>query len=136
MAFPAYNVNDFTNIVISSLDQEYAIFRVFKHYVVDEVDHHRMVQYIVSRDEVSEGLEIVRDTTDTDKVTLRIFSRDRIMLMDWSTDTDGANLTDGNTVSNFIASGTWEITGEPSGDVFTDIEDAIYRILNWIQYVP
>jgi hypothetical protein len=135
MAFPNDYLNDFTNVILAAESQDYAAFRVYKHYVVDEADHYRMVMYFVSREEAAEGTEIIRDTTDTDKVTFRVYSRDRILLMDWSTDNAGANLTDGNMIASGI-SGNWGILSEPAGDKKTDIEDAITLYLNWLQYEP
>lgn len=128
--------NDFTVVYIKEPTWDYAVFRVYKHYVVDEADQHRMVQYIIGRDEASEGLEYIRDTTDTDKLTWRVFSRDRILLMDWSTDTDGSNLVDGNAVCNELSEGSFDINSAPSRTVFENIDGAFSQFLAWIQYVP
>lgn len=129
--------NDFTNVVLKEASQEYAAFRVFKHYVVDEADNFRMVQYLISREEAAEGTEILRDTAKPLKVSFRIFSRDRVLLMDWQTDDEGVNLLDGNTFSNTLdPSGDWDISNEPAGAVYNTIDEAISRHLDWIQYEP
>ena len=118
--------NDFTVIYVGSPSQEYGVFRVYKHYVVDEADYHRMVMYIISREEAAEGTEIIRDTTDADKVTFRVFSRDRVLLMDWSTDTDGDNLVDGNVYCTSLDEPSWNALVAPAPESsFIEIEGAI-----------
>lgn len=127
--------NDFCVVVKSLNSQPFAVFRVYKHYVVDEVDHHRMTQYVISREEAAEGSEFFTDTTDNDKLTWRVFTRDRVLLMDWSTDTAGDNLTDGNVVCTGL-DGTWGINSEPAGTKYDALKDAIEQFNNWIQYQP
>lgn len=129
-------LNDFTNVVLKELSQDYAAFRVFKHYVIYEADYWRMVQYIISREEAAEGTEIIRDSANPDKVSFRVYSRDRVLLLDWATDVDGFNLFDGNTYSEGLSTANWTISGEPDTNIYTDIEDAITRHLNWLQYEP
>ena len=127
--------NDFSVIVNDLATNDYAAFRVYKHYVVDGADYHRMVMYLISREEAAEGTEIIRDTTDTDKVTWRVYSRDRILLMDWSTDTAGDNLVDGNAFCSALDGGTWDIDSAPD-EPYTNIEGAIGQYLAWLQYEP
>lgn len=128
--------NDFTVLNVKSPSQEYGVFRVYKHYVADSTDYHRMVMHIISREEAAEGTEIIRDTTDTDKVTFRVFSRDRILLMDWSTDTAGDNLVDGNCFTDTLSESDWGIDSGPAEGAYTNIEGAIGQYLAWIQYAP
>jgi len=129
--------NDFTNVVLKEASQEYAAFRVFRHYVVDEADHFRMVQYLISREEAAEGTEIIKDSAKSDKISFRIYSRDRVVLMDWQTDEEGVNLLDGNAYSTTLdPAGDWDISNEPAGTVYDDIVNAIDRHLAWIQYEP
>lgn len=129
-------LNDFCVVVKEVDSQPYIVFRVYKHYVVDAVDHHRMVQYVLGRDEAAEGSEVITDTTDNDQVTWRVFTRDRVLLMDWSTDTAGDNLTDGNVVCTGLDPATWNINSEPSGTKYEEIKDAIEQFNNWLQYEP
>lgn len=128
--------NDFTVIYVKAPSQEYCVFRVYKHYVVDEADYHRMIMYVISREEAAEGTEIIRDTTDIDKVTFRVFSRDRVLLMDWSTDTAGDNLVDGNCFVDGLSESNWDIDSAPGGTIYENIEGAIGQYLAWIQYAP
>lgn len=128
--YNTYN-NDWTGIILVGDTVDYAIFRKHTHYVVSEVDHWRLTQYIVHKDDLT--IEYIVDSETPDAKSLRIWDNERVLLLDMATDSDGNLILDGNYIAGLISS--YDITGEPTTPVST-IDGIFSAITDWLTYIP
>lgn len=117
----------YTDVVINTSTQDYAVFRLFTVFTVDEVDHKRMVQYFIHKDDVE--IEFIQDSENVNVKSLRVWDDDRVLLFDLQTDADAVNSND-SALATFIDTSTWDISGVLVSP-YTAITEIYQKLYEW-----
>lgn len=121
----------YTDVVINTSAQEYAVFRCFTEYTVSEVDYLRMVQYFVHRDDIE--IELIEDSETPNIKSLRVWDDERVLLFDVQSDGDGVNNNASGTATAIDVS-TWADVGGVLVTPDTAIVNMFAKLYAWKNY--
>lgn len=117
----------YTDVVINVSTQDYAVFRLFTVFTVDEVDYKRMVQYFIHKDDVE--IEFIQDSENVNVKSLRVWDDDRVLLFNLQTDAYAEKSND-SALATFINTSYWDVSGTLVSP-HTGITEIYQKLYEW-----